>query len=221
MAEAHEYFIIDQYKIPIDCLKGFQYSKCIDGDDHAKECTYSTIHEIYKDKEPYIIKIIPFIDESMTLDFTREVEITKLLSDHKLAPQFVDGFTCRIHEDDNIIVAGFIIMKKYQMNLEQFVKLYPQLFLCYFDNIEEILLNMVREIHSIGVSHNDLHDRNIVVNFDSKKGILNLAFIDFGISTPYKKDNNDERDLLLSLKRIKPKMKIDCSKCISNDPKQI
>ena len=98
----------------LDAIKPYRFGKMI------AEGGFGTVFDLcLKDGCHYIVKIMPLfghLSEANLSAFQKEVAVTKLMSDHKITPRFVDSFVClgrfvNIHGDESH-EAGILVTEK-------------------------------------------------------------------------------------------------------------
>ena len=177
--------------------------------DYLTHGGYSFIYNISKknDKTPLIAKFIPIIDEDSNIvdieitsedNFKQEVKITKLASENKISPLFIDSFILPftiigkrdIPNKQDIILSdkikmGIIIMVKYDMSLLDYRTVYSGRWHYYKKEIIEQIFKLLQLLANINIKHVDLGNGNVVVNLSQdkkvRKGtIIDIKIIDFG-----------------------------------------
>lgn len=160
--------------------------------------SYGTYSNTYWDKETNIVtkNFIKRIGKNIDDEFTREVQAFMKLKKCNLVPELYDvnydNYSIKMSYAGECI-GSFINNKisKRSKKVKNFLKNLPE-------NYEELLDNVVEEMHRRGVYHKDLHKDNIC--FDGEKFIA----IDFNLTEIY--DNQSENhidDMKVKLNKVK------------------
>lgn len=123
----------------------------------------------------YVMKA--FNEES---DQKREYEIQKYCADNSIAPKIIGKGTKSIEGK----LYWYFSMEKHDITLDDYLKKYGKLNIYDFEK----LVNVVKQMHKLGVFHQDLHKENIMFDLDEDKQIKNVKIIDFGHATRYDKE---------------------------------
>lgn len=134
-----------------------------------------------------------------TEEFENEASIATRLGSAGIAPEVKDYWICDNPLAQNAIQGsvklGFIVMERYDMSLENFIKRYPRDYIQQYDDIiDQLDLILRRMIDDFHIKHLDLHPGNIVVRVDPKGRITEVRVIDFNlveVGTPGDYENID------------------------------
>ena len=127
-------------------------------------------------------------------DLDREVAISNLASNAGISPKVHKTQQCsgvlRIPELDDPIEMGFILMERWDTTLNEFLTRKRSTDPNYKlpSNLVQQLNEKIKLLHSLGVTHNDLHTGNIVLNLHTMNNIYepyDIAIIDFGYARMY------------------------------------
>lgn len=137
---------------------------------------------------------------STTIDhFQKEVEVASLAGEIGVSPKIYDSWICegvrlKIHTDRDIVsdeakdwkddsqILGFILMEKlHGETLEDFVKMYPEIFVGNFYRLLSDGIDKALKLESCGFRHRDLGPKNIFV---IGKG-TGIRFLDFADVDPF------------------------------------
>ena len=139
-------------------------------------------------------------------EFEKEASINQVLGEAGIAPEVKDYWICDNPLAQNAIQGsvklGFIVMERYDMSLENFIKRYPRDYIQQYDDIiarlNPILRRMIDDFH---IKHLDLQPGNIVVRVDPKGRITEVRIIDFNLveeGTPGDYEDIDNIDYWLT-----------------------
>lgn len=153
---------------------------------------------------PYALKIVLFkekyLDKSSDTDqaekFLKEIKFQQKASDINVAPKIITYWICPIDYKNQTIQAGFIIMEKWDITLNDFI---VQNLKEYYEQYDTILnlfeYKITKLVNSTNFIHTDIHDGNIMLKLNDKKKVIDLTIIDWGKVKilPHNRTENDEK----------------------------
>ncbi|KAK3385491.1 kinase-like domain-containing protein [Podospora didyma] len=150
------------------------------------ELTISTDTTIHRDNDAFYVKrpqMSSYDDAAEDREFMPKLLLDEALIMERITsggphPNIVPYYGCRVHRGR---VTG-IVLKGYTLNLhEHLLRRGP---LVPTDRFMEALESAVRHLHSLGLAHNDINPRNIMI--ERKDGGIPIL-IDFGSCQPFGK----------------------------------
>lgn len=131
---------------------------------HSEKCAIKLVH----------------LDEKQTSckKWEKEVYVSKLMSLHDIGPPiYATGIVNGTSTYGKYTRLGFMVMKRLDCTLEEFD--FPKKGNCIIRALRKQGLDKLKKMHSMGRTHEDIHDENIMIQFNPKPM---LFFIDFGCS---------------------------------------
>ena len=122
----------------------------------------------------YVIKLIKITNSSDYKDFIREALISSIASRKKIGPKIYDIYTC--------LNFGYIIMDRWDGSIKNLITKN----LITTERFKKIL-DTIKNMHNIGIIHNDLHIGNILYKIDNNN--YTFCITDFGLSSYFENKN--------------------------------
>lgn len=182
MAEAKK--IGCRFKLSAECLKSLvkEHSLRLDKEIYCLDIANSAIYAGEYDGHKVVIKLTalyprPDIKKKMSTI----LKYTDILAEKNISPAVYSRFFCKgFHkisdesswEEVNIFI---IVMDKFDMSLTTYYKKYNKT----WENVKDIVSDVIRKMNALGVEHNDLYSRNVLVKVDNLGNIYDVKIIDY------------------------------------------
>ena len=199
---------IVKYRVKAECVDKYvkdycflKYLACGD---------YGCVFQVCEGKEEkegknckYVIKITHVTRKEEIKNAEQEISMTKIASDINIGPKFIATWSCKgeylLWDKWVDATLFFIVMDKMDITLKEYIYSAPVDFLRNVDKIKAQVKTRIESLHAAGITHNDLHLRNIMLNFEDIGAkdltITDVKFIDFGAAILDASEHKIERDL--------------------------
>lgn len=166
---------------------------------------YGVVYDAKLGDDDIVVKSELIRDDDISLNIVqrwkKEIEFQKKAAKIGVAAQILDSWTCPMMDKDKPdgnSKIGFIAMKKINgETLEDYTQRNPSEE--EMKKVGEKLRALALDLYRIDIFHNDMHARNIMVEFNKKKTDFVIKVIDFGIVERFSNDTKRAHEQLKSI----------------------
>jgi hypothetical protein len=164
--------------------------------------SYGSAYEACKaDDCRYVVKFIK-VGETLNPQFKpqRRSQIEKEFTNARIAgqigvgPVVHDFWFCEDKRGEGAFAV--VVMDRRAMTLSSYQSKYPFDAIRYYAGVEQEMRQLVTKLLKAGITHNDLHNENIMLNIDPQTGKpVDIVIIDYGRSLPVTPASSGWNDL--------------------------